>query len=68
MYLEIEYFWQMNKTYKNVIDVFPRTREKAVDMFPQTKGGNSATMTYFLSCRAMWRVWHVYKGWICRNP
>lgn len=33
------------------MDGFPRTREKAVDMFPQTKGGNSATMTYFLSCR-----------------
>ena len=52
--MEIGYVLANEQDIKNVNDVFPRTREKAVDMFPQTKGGNSATMTYFLSCRAMW--------------
>ena len=31
-----------------------------MDMFPQTKSGHSAIMTYFLSCRAMWRRWYFY--------
>lgn len=39
------------------MDMFPRTHEMAVDMFPQTKGGHSAIKTYFLSSHAMLRLW-----------
>ena len=39
-----------------MVDMFPQTHDMAVDVFPQTKGCQSAIKTYFLSSRSIQNV------------